>query len=76
MEYLVKSKDEQISILEKIDINKDEQIQIQHDWIERLLKYTELLKEDLQKIIKKDKERVGITKEFLDYVGMFCKFGI
>jgi transcription termination factor NusB len=79
LEYLVKSKDERISSLEQVSNEKDEQLKIQNEWIERLLKYTELSKEDLEKIIKKDKEMAALTNTFVkaaETFGLFSKFGV
>lgn len=55
---------EKISELEAINNQKDE-------WIERLLTYTELSKEDLAKVIEKDKAMVDASKSLKAFMGLF-----
>ncbi len=54
LEQIVQSKDAEISSLrEQINV-QDTQIRSLYDWVDRLLEYTELSKEDMRKSIDKD----------------------
>jgi len=55
---------DRISELENVIVQKDE-------WIERLLEYTELTKEDLKAMIEKDKATAEALKTFNSLIG-FC----
>ena len=79
LENLIREKNEQISFLEQVSNKKDEQLKIQNEWIDRLLQYTEMSREDLEKIIKKDKEMAALTNTFIkaaETFGLFGKFGV
>lgn len=64
LESLVKTKDIVIKNLEDIVTKKEEQISLLNDWVERLLEYSEMSKEDMRKIMEKDKEISEATKRF------------
>ncbi len=54
LEQIVQSKDAENSYLrEQINV-QDTQIRSLNDWVDRLLEYTELSKEDMRKSIEKD----------------------
>lgn len=74
LEAIIKCKDSEIGTLEEISAKKDEQIRILNDWVDRLLEYTEMTKEDLQKLIQKDKEIEKATKNLNDLMGVFSQF--
>ena len=61
----IKSLMDKISELENVIVQKDE-------WIERLLKYTELTKEDLKVAIEKDKAKAETLKTLNSLMGL-CK---
>lgn len=55
-------KEEQINQLNEIIHEKEEIIREQKEWIDRLLEYTELSKEDLNILIKNEKEKTEIRE--------------
>ena len=63
----IKSLTDKISELENVIIQKDE-------WIERLLEYTELTKEDLKIKIEKDKASAEALKTFNSLMGLCGRF--
>ena len=63
----IKSLMDKISELEHVIIQKDE-------WIERLLEYTELTKEDLKIKIEKDKASAEALKTFNSLMGLCGRF--
>lgn len=63
----IKSLMDKISELEIIINQKDE-------WIERLLEYTELTKEDLKSMIEKDKATAETLKTFNSLMGLCGRF--
>ena len=60
---IIKSLTDKVSELENIIGQKDE-------WIERLLEYTELTKEDLEIAIEKDKAMVKTAKTLESFMGL------
>ena len=74
LESVIRCKDSEISTLEEISNKKDEQIQILQEWNERLLEYTEMTKDDLKKLVQKDKEIEKATRQFNDMMGVFNHF--
>lgn len=63
----IKSLMDKISELENVIVQKDE-------WIERLLEYTELTKEDLKIKIEKDKASAEALKTFNSLMGLCGRF--
>ena len=64
----IKELTDRITELEATNNQKDE-------WIERLLQYTELSKEDLQTAIEKDKAMVNAAKSLEALMGFSKRFG-
>lgn len=64
------SKQKQIDKLKEAVGEKDIIISQQKEWIERLLKYTELSEEDMKKLIKKEKKTAEIAEYFKIIGGM------
>lgn len=67
-DIIIKELNNRISELEAINSQKDE-------WIERLLTYTELSKEDLQTAIEKDKAMANAAKSLEAIMGFSQRFG-
>lgn len=63
----IKSLTDKISELEYIIRQKDE-------WIERLLEYTELTKEDIKAMVEKDKATAETLKTFNSLMGLCGRF--
>ena len=62
----------QVEGLEATVREKDTVIRQQQEWIERLLEYTELSKEDLNNVVKKDR----LMAELADACGVFRRLGL
>lgn len=66
----IRELEEQLAERDNEILNLKEQLsesEIKDDWIERLLEYTEMSKEDLKAMIEKDKAIVSASKT-LDYM--------
>ena len=57
------------------DFQKDEIIAQQKEWIERLLEYTEISKEDLKMLIDSEKDKAEIREKLSSTLGMVELFG-
>lgn len=68
-DVIIRSLTDKISELEGVVGQKDE-------WIERLLEYTELTKEDLKIAVKKDKSVAEAAKSFKGLMGLVGNFGL
>lgn len=70
------TKQKQIDDLNESIREKDEIINHQQEWIERLLEYTEMSKEDLQKFINSERYKAEIRERFssvIDIMGAFSR---
>ena len=68
-------KQKQIDELNEILREKEQVIVQQEEWIERLLEYTELSKEDLQMLIDSEKDRTEIRERLSSTLGMIGIIG-
>lgn len=69
------NKQKQIDGLNETIREKDIVISQQKEWIERLLKYTELSEDDMKQLIEKDKKTVEIVDNFRSLQQVFGRFG-
>lgn len=60
----------EICRLYEIIREKDEQIRQKDEWIERLLAYTEMTKEDLQSLIESEKAKADVAEKLNGIVGV------
>ena len=65
----------QIDRLNETIREKDEAIRQQKEWIDRLLEYTEMSKEDLQIIIKSEKDEAEIRERISTTLGIIGRVG-
>lgn len=72
---LLNDKKRQIDVLEETIREKDIIISQQKEWIDKLLKYTELSGEDMKKLIEKDKKTAEIIDNFAGMQQIFNQFG-
>ena len=63
-------KQKEIDILNKEIKEKEETIIQQEEWIERLLEYTEMSKEDLQKLINSEKDKAEVREKIISLFEM------
>lgn len=64
------TKQKQMDELNEILREKDQIITQQEEWIERLLEYTELEKEDMQKLINNEKDKAEIREKLSSTIGI------
>lgn len=69
------NKQKQIDGLNETVRKKDIVISQQKEWIERLLKYTELSEEDMKKLLEKEKATAEIIENFARIQRLFGRFG-
>ena len=74
LEYCLNNKQKQIDELNETIREKDQIIIQQEEWIERLLEYTEMSKEDLQKLINAEKDKAEIREKFSSIFDIFEMF--
>ena len=69
LQYQIQYKDKQIEKLGKTICQKEEELFKLNEWVERLLEYTEIPKEDLKIIIQQEKENVEVKKRISATIG-------
>ena len=62
LEALLVQRDKQLVELQEIIQQKETELTEAKDWIDRLLEYTEMSKEDLQELIKDTREKVEVQE--------------
>ena len=73
LQYQIAYRDRQIKELNETISQRERELFEQEDWIRRLLEYTEMSKEDLQSLIKSEKDKTEIRERIsttLDIIGM------
>lgn len=68
-------KQKQIDGLNETVREKDEVISQQKEWIDRLLEYTEMSKEDLQALIEREKDKAEIRERVSTTLGIIGMMG-
>lgn len=68
-------KQKQIDELNEAIREKDQVIAQQEEWIERLLEYTEIPKEDLQDLINSEKDKAEIREKISTTLGIIGMVG-
>lgn len=74
LQYQIMDMDNQIKELNEVIFERENELRQQSEWIERLLEYTEISKEDLQTLIDSEKEKAEFREKasmFLGETGMF-----
>lgn len=69
------AKQKQIDELNETIREKDQVIAQQEEWIERLLEYTEISKEDLQDLINSEKDKAEIREKISTTLGIIGMIG-
>ena len=70
VEHVAEDKQKQIIVLEDKVEHLEEQLREKEDWIQRLLEYTDMTKEEIRDQVKNEKSK----KEFVQKIN--CLFGI
>lgn len=64
LKHVIEYRDKQIEELGKTVCQREEELFRLNEWIERLLEYTEIPKEDLKKLIESEKEKAEVREKF------------
>ena len=75
LEALVAQRDRQLVELQEIIHQKDAELAEAKDWIERLLEYTEMSKEDLQLLLTSEKDKAEIQERLKTSLGILSMLG-
>ena len=75
LEALVAQRDRQLLELQEIIHQKDTELAEAKDWIERLLEYTEMSKEDLQLLLTSEKDKAEIQERLKTSLGILAMLG-
>ena len=70
LEALVAQRDKQLIELQEIIHQKDAELTEAKDWIERLLEYTEMSKEDMRNILTSEKDKAEIQERLKTSLGI------
>jgi hypothetical protein len=75
LKSLLAQRDKQLVELQEIIHQKDAELAEAKDWIERLLEYTEMSKEDMQKILTSEKDKAEIQERLKTSLGILSLLG-
>ena len=67
--------DNQIKELNEVIFDRENELRQQGEWIERLLEYMEMSKEDLQELIKSEKDKAEIRERVSTALGIIGMIG-
>jgi peptidoglycan hydrolase CwlO-like protein len=75
LKYQIQYRDKQIEELGETVRQREEELFKLNDWIERLLEYTEISKEDLKKLIESEREKAEVREKISTTLGILGMFG-
>ena len=75
LKYQIQYRDKQIEELGETVRQREEELFKLNEWIERLLEYTEISKEDLKKLIESEKEKAEVRDRISTTLGILGMFG-
>ena len=75
LQYQIAYRDKQIKELNETISQRESELFKQEDWIRRLLEYTEMSKEDLQKLIESEKDKAEIRERISTTLGIIGMIG-
>lgn len=70
LKYQIQYRDKQIEELGETVRQREEEIFKLNEWVERLLEYTEIPKEDLKKLIESEKEKTEVRERISTTIGI------
>lgn len=76
LKYEIEQKNKQNQALNNLIHQKEEEISKLNEWIERLLEYTEIKKEDIKEIIENEKEQIKIHQCFSELMKISSIYNI
>lgn len=75
LEQEIKEKNQELLNLRELNLQYQESIRSQEEWINRLLEYMDCSKEDIQKMIQSQKDLREIAELFTSVQKLFSSFG-
>ena len=75
LKYQIQYRDQQIEELGETVRQREEELFKLNEWIERLLEYTEISKEELKKLIESEKEKAEVREKISTTLGILGMFG-
>lgn len=75
LKYQIQYRDKQIEELGETIRQREEELFKLNEWVERLLEYTEISKEDLKKLIESEKEKAEVRDRISTTLGILGMFG-
>ena len=75
LQYQIMDMDNQIKELNEIILDRENELRQQSEWIDRLLEYMEISKEDLQSLIKSEKDKAEIRERISTTLGIIGMIG-
>lgn len=70
LKYQIQCRDKQIEELGETIRQREEELFKLNEWVERLLEYTEIPKEDLKKLIESEKEKAEVRERISTTIGI------
>ena len=75
LQYQIMDMDNQIKELNEIIFERENELRQQAEWIDRLLEYMEISKEDLQALIESEKDKAEIRERISTALGIIGMIG-
>lgn len=75
LQHQTNERDKQIAELKDTIHQQEEKLSQQEEWIERLLTYTEITKEDLQMLIESEKKKSEVREHISTTLGIIGRMG-
>ena len=75
LQYQIMDMDNQIKELNEVIFKRENELRQQAEWIDRLLEYTEISKEDLQALIESEKDKAEIRERVSTALGIIGMIG-
>lgn len=75
LQYQIMDMDNQIKELNEVIFDRENDLRQQAEWIDRLLEYMEISKEDFQKLIESEKDKAEIRERVSATLGIIGMMG-
>ena len=75
LQYQIMDMDNQIKELNEVIFERENELRQQAEWIDHLLEYTEISKEDLQALIESEKDKAEIRERVSTTLGIIGMIG-
>ena len=75
LQYQIMDMDNKIKELNEVISDRENELRQQAEWIDRLLEYTEISKEDLQSLIESERDKAEIRERISTTLGIIGMIG-